>query len=401
MEEAVVCVLNRTMRNFLLGMVFLLANLAHAHTWRVAQDGSGDFTVIQDAVNAAADGDEIVIGPGHYTEYTVVNDYRFYVMLDGSKSLTFRGAGADATIIGPLEQQLPGEDYVFFCPVASSTYRFSAHDLRMVFCDFGIASRGCEVSFDNCTIEGCWLGIHIYSDPNSLLNVSNCRFIDTRDFGGTTALASAARSTTVVGSEFVNCHRGLQIANDPTSTFLVEDCHFDGDVIGRTGAYITDGPNGVVRNCTMRNLANFGAGVGHAGDVVFEDNVIENCGIAGFDIQGAASLSMERNIIQNSERCFYIGEPTDLQRVVGNHFIRDVAGDGHYIETTSYYPGSPVHMDFKNNYWGTTDTDEISQWIIDGHDNDQVSIFIDFDPVADAPVAVESRSWSAVKKKFE
>lgn len=110
---------------------------------------------------------------------------------------------------------------------------------------------------------------------------------------------------------------------------------------------------------------------------------------------------MELNITRNSVRCFYIGEPTDLQRVVGNHFIRDVAGDGHYIETTSYYPGNPIHMDFKNNYWGTRDTDEISQWIIDGHDNDQVSIFIEFDPVADAPVPVESRSWSAVKKKFE
>ncbi len=80
---------------------------------------------------------------------------------------------------------------------------------------------------------------------------------------------------------------------------------------------------------------------------------------------------------------------------------RSLAGGGLYIETTSYYPGNPIHMDFKNNYWGTKDTDEISQWIIDRHDNDQVSIFIDFDPVADAPVPVESRSWSAVKKKFE
>jgi len=47
----------------------LVANMAHARTWLVEQDGSGEYTVIQDALDAAADGDSILIGPGFYQEY--------------------------------------------------------------------------------------------------------------------------------------------------------------------------------------------------------------------------------------------------------------------------------------------------------------------------------------------
>ena len=43
-----------------------------ARTWQVAQDGSGDFAVIQDAVDAAEDGDVIEIGPGRYLDYQTI-----------------------------------------------------------------------------------------------------------------------------------------------------------------------------------------------------------------------------------------------------------------------------------------------------------------------------------------
>jgi len=51
----------------LLGLC-LLAGPASGKTWVVAQDGSGDFTHIQEAVLSAYDGDEILVHPGIYTE---------------------------------------------------------------------------------------------------------------------------------------------------------------------------------------------------------------------------------------------------------------------------------------------------------------------------------------------
>ncbi len=82
------------MRMRLLVLVLLLvmgtASQAAAETWYVEKDGSGDFTVIQAAVDAAADGDVINIGLGQFSDFTLVPpNYSAVVVLDGQKSLTF------------------------------------------------------------------------------------------------------------------------------------------------------------------------------------------------------------------------------------------------------------------------------------------------------------------------
>lgn len=93
-----------------LGAGALLATVlpAHASTWRVERDGSGNFTTIQPAVDASAPGDTILIGPGEYTETHEIQipewpsptDACVYVTVE---NLTFIGVGADQVIIGPEE----------------------------------------------------------------------------------------------------------------------------------------------------------------------------------------------------------------------------------------------------------------------------------------------------------
>ena len=61
------------MKRYLVALIVLLVpclgGQGRCRTWVVELDGSGDFTVIQDAVDAAADGDTIFIGPGHHTAW--------------------------------------------------------------------------------------------------------------------------------------------------------------------------------------------------------------------------------------------------------------------------------------------------------------------------------------------
>jgi hypothetical protein len=72
----------------------------------VEKDGSGDYTIIQDAVDAAASGDTIRIGPGRFAENnptpctTYIPFVRIWVPQD---VLTIIGAGPEETIIGPVE----------------------------------------------------------------------------------------------------------------------------------------------------------------------------------------------------------------------------------------------------------------------------------------------------------
>ena len=93
-------------------MPVLLAATTTAATWQVAKDGSGDFTVIQDAVDVASPGDVIMVGPGRYEEFQVwndgVHDWHIYVLIE-TDDLTIIGSGPDETIIGPVDNSVNGE----------------------------------------------------------------------------------------------------------------------------------------------------------------------------------------------------------------------------------------------------------------------------------------------------
>ena len=45
----------------------LCASTSLATTWHVEKDGTGDFTIIQAAMNLCAPGDTVLVGPGRYT----------------------------------------------------------------------------------------------------------------------------------------------------------------------------------------------------------------------------------------------------------------------------------------------------------------------------------------------
>jgi hypothetical protein len=86
-------------------LVFLvLAGQASAAVWRVERDGTGDFTVIQDAVDAAESGDTILLGPGRFSEtslFPYYNGRTIQTCIALDKSLTIRGSGQDQSFVGP------------------------------------------------------------------------------------------------------------------------------------------------------------------------------------------------------------------------------------------------------------------------------------------------------------
>jgi len=76
---------NRKRSTILAIMLLVLAAAgSHSRTWTVAQDGSGDFVLLEPACEAAASGDSILIQPGLYEpEYIILR----------SKGLAFLGLG--------------------------------------------------------------------------------------------------------------------------------------------------------------------------------------------------------------------------------------------------------------------------------------------------------------------
>ena len=80
-----------------------------------------------------------------------------------------------------------------------------------------------------------------------------------------------------------------------------------------------------------------------------------------------------------------------------NHLLR---GEGGYAKTNEYWPYEPTYFHLEHNYWGTTDLDEIAEYILDGYDMPNVNMYVVYEPIEPAPVQVERKSWGEVKSLY-
>ena len=136
-------------RTLLISM--FLTSTALADTWTVDDDGAADFDNIQAAVNAASDGDEIIVMPGTYT-----GTGSYVVNMNGKEILLRSQEGPQTTIVSGQNQRT-----VFFCG--------SGVTLSTIISGFtitqGSGSQGggirCEVSsprIENCRIVDNYAG---------------------------------------------------------------------------------------------------------------------------------------------------------------------------------------------------------------------------------------------------
>ena len=59
-----------------------------------------------------------------------------------------------------------------------------------------------------------------------------------------------------------------------------------------------------------------------------------------------------------------------------------------------------MHLDFTNNYWGTSEPDSIAAWIKDGIDDPGTHAIIDFEPFSTVPLPTEKKSMGDIKAMF-
>jgi hypothetical protein len=58
------------------------------------------------------------------------------------------------------------------------------------------------------------------------------------------------------------------------------------------------------------------------------------------------------------------------------------------------------HFDLSGNYWGTTDTAQMDEWIYDRNDRDTYWAIVDYLPMADQPIPTEASSVGRLKASF-
>jgi hypothetical protein len=371
----------------MLGATLCLAVLASsvgASTWRVERDGSGDFIVLQDAVNAAAPGDSIVIGPGRYTEYAPFSlpgwTEPTYVGIQVN-NLTLIGAHRDAVIIGP---EVP--DFQGFGPKGIVTQvgvtMLRIENLTIENVRDGMYLLG-RTEVRDCTVRGCDLGILGFNDRGLL--VEGCTFeqnttgVDTFD---------PARDVKVVNCRFIGCEIGVHATRSAdcavqTSTFS------DG-----FGGAFYETSTGVVQGCLFENINRAAIGSVSGSDVSAFDNVIYG-GQTQIEADTHGRLVGHDNLLVGATYAsVWLWRATvELQR-------NDILPASGYAARVEIRYGSDFTVDMRHNYWGVEDAYLIEGLIWDQNDDPDIDGTVLYEPFEMRSVPTETRSFGGLKALF-
>ncbi len=375
-------------------LAMLVAACADGATITVRKDGAGDYSIIQQALDAAAAGDTILIGPGEYLEHSAVrfpawsHDIESYANVTVD-DLTIIGAGSDLTFIGPTTYS--GD------PVTSSPKAITYLE-------------GGEIRLQDLCLRNCRTGAFVHGR----LFIDHSALFDNYINVWWEAVGSGGW---IRDSQF-----DVVTPNYPISI----------DIINSGGA-----GNIAIADCTVNHSEVLIDGIGGA---AFRDCTFSNY-VGALEIYGTAIVSLSRCVMRdisiigivmamgtgavcNLEDCTVLGGQRALaQDQVGGAFhITNSRLEGGYVATVTLNGWSAacsihnsdlikgsglavrcdestprVNHDFRNNYWGTADEATIQSWITDHSDDAAIGATILYSPFAGQSVPAESTSWGSLK----
>ncbi len=378
----------------LVGFVMLLVPAATASTWSVQRDGSGDFATIQPALDAAAAGDTILIGPGEYTEVTTVRlpgwayDIQSYAHLR-CDDLTIMGAGADVTVLGPPTYQGSagtGSPAGLSYSVGGGSLHISDLGIRHSYAMFVLGSLYMErCHFTNNTSglswdpsgPGGWVRDSVFEVTENIFDPMSFQI----GYGGLGSGIVLERNR-FADTSVVRAVNGMTIRDCDLSVLHV----YAGAQVYVEGCRTSVASAGIL----------LGMGAGNF------------CSVNNSDLRDPqAALWVDesspggRFVVQNSRleggsyALFYAGYNAGSCEVRNCDLVK---GAGPIVRCGE--SGPSITHDMRDNYWGTTDEATIQSWIIDHSDNPQIGATVFYSPFAGQSVPTESTSWGDLKALF-
>ena len=364
---------------------------ALATTWHVEKDGSGDFTVIQDALNSCTSGDTVIVGPGRYTEHAPF-DYGAitadtYVVVD-TPNITLRGTDRDGVIVGP--------------PVFT---KINSNEPQ------GIATsqQAGGLKVENLTVENVVDGIRF----ETAADATDCVIRDCES--GLVVITST--NHTFTRCEVYDCPKLSMGCYVQGNQIVLDQCHFEAYVPfpgaqSPGGVEISAAHNVQVSDCSFLGDAFLKFQMSTDGTIqnnTFDSGLIEildsSANLVG-NIMGRSPLDnvfFAGNILNATKNVFGGGEDATLF-LSGNSVVMH---DNHILNAGSLsvqinnYDSPNYTLDLTNNWWGTADSTQIAAWIRDVHDDPKYNIEVKFVPFADQPLPAQSTSFGGLKAKFQ
>jgi len=246
-------------------LLFVAAPLAAA-VWTVEKDGSGDFTVIQDAVDAAATGDSIFVGIGRFDDFrevTTVDGITASLIVHLDKPLTVVGAGMNETIVGPASHVSEVDGLESAAILVDEVPGAVVRALQVENVEFPVSVRS-QSEMVECRVRRTGNSYALQMQKGDQIEIRACEFT-----GGKSVITSSPQVT------------GPRILD---SRFIASDDNELAIVIGNgaSGAFIA--------RCF---LSGSGGGVqtSLSATAVVEDTVFEAIGVVALDVSSGSLIA--------------------------------------------------------------------------------------------------------------
>ncbi len=377
---------------FLVMLLLLLSSSsALANTLTVSKWGTPDYQVLQEALDAAAPGDTILIQGGTFAETTT----RYW---DSRNREAVGWIDKPLTVIGSEQAWLDGPD-------GTENYcLFTNHD-----CSF----QGIQIK------DGGGYGILIWAGTSK---VRDCKL---QDLGDGVFCGNPGAHVSVSDSEFYRCYYSC-IGVTISAIAEADSCYFE----ARTG------PGAVSKACyvswdgsiTLSNSEFIRYGMVE----IYGPGIANVTGCTARDLRVSALLAWNGGVIHASQCSCAGGDslpgPNGMEVSSGGRIIADscrfddmtygaVGSTSGFVELhdseitnsrlyavllDSYTYGPKVTLDFTGNWWGTTDSTAIAASIYDGHDDpvkDPLG-FVEFWPIRDVPLPAQEGSFGRLKAQY-
>lgn len=365
-----------------------VAGPSFAREIRVEQNGSGEFTSLQDGIDASQPGDVIVVGPGRYDEFKIyefANGFQVQAIAAVSDGpLTIRGVDRGLVRLGPI---VPTDDVEGLLTVGVVVDEVPG-GLAIETLSVENVGRPFNI-LDQATIEDCTI------------------------MGGQGVIAAGTTDFRVLGCRIEQAETGiLVLSGSPNRGILINGCEIiDNDTGIRLGAAV----DAVVQESSIRRtrltaLRLFGGSTAAIRDVDSSDSDVHvfiddtsSASMSDCVLGSGATIALLLGGVVSGERNFFGGatlQTLDIQGPSAHASLTDgtvLNGGGLTVLAGAFSDLGLGDIDLTDNWWGTTVSKQIDDWIFLGITEGPV---VTYEPFKLQPVPTSQESVGTLRARF-